>query len=98
MFSDRLTACFSLFGYKELPALVVRRLNKRWGSYLHRTNRIILNQELIKAATRHIDYVIAHELCHIRFRHHGREFFSLLKSVLPQWEELKTELELKLLG
>lgn len=96
--SDRLAACFSLFGYKELPFLVIRRLNKRWGSYLHKTNKIVLNQELIKASTRYIDYVIVHELCHVNYRRHSRAFYSLLKSKFPQWEKLKTELELRLLG
>jgi len=98
VFSERLTACFLLFDYKEMPALVVRKLNKRWGSYLHKTNKIFLNQELIKASTRHIDYVIVHELCHMVHRQHNRAFYDLLESKLPQWEKLKMELELSLLS
>ena len=98
VFSERLTACFLLFDYKEMPALVIRKLSKRWGSYLHKTNKIFLNQELIKASKRHIDYVIIHELCHKTHKLHGRAFYNLLESRLPQWEKLKTELELGLLG
>ena len=56
------------------------------------------NRELIKAATRHIDYVIIHELCHITHRKHSRPFYELLASKLPQWQRLKAELELSLLG
>jgi predicted metal-dependent hydrolase len=81
-----------------MPALSIRKLSKRWGSYLHKTNKIFLNQELIKASTRHIDYVIIHELCHITHRQHNSAFYALLESKLPQWETLKTELELSLLG
>jgi len=98
VFSERLSACFFLFDTKEMPALTIRKLSKRWGSYLHKTNKISLNQELIKASTRHIDYVIIHELCHIAHRQHNRAFYDLLESRLPQWETLKTELELSLLG
>ncbi len=98
VFSERLSACFFLFDYKEMPALAIRKLSKRWGSYLHKTNKIFLNQELIKASTRHIDYVIIHELCHIAHRQHNSAFYDLLESRLPQWETLKTELELSLLG
>jgi predicted metal-dependent hydrolase len=86
VFSERLSACFFLFGYKEMPALAIRKLSKRWG------------RELIKASTRHIDYVIIHELCHIAHRQHNSAFYDLLESRLPQWETLKTELELSLLG
>ena len=98
VFSERLAECFSLFNNKEMPALVIRKLNKRWGSYMEKTNKIVLNPELIKAATRHIDYVIIHELCHIAHRQHNHGFYDLLESRLPQWEKLKTELELSLLG
>lgn len=98
VFSERLSTCFFLFDYEEMPTLVIRKLSKRWGSYMHKTNKIFLNQELIKASKRHIDYVIIHELCHIAHRQHNRAFYDLLESRLPQWEKLKTELELSLLG
>ena len=98
VFSERLSACFFLFDYKEMPTLVIRKLSKRWGSYMHKTNKIFLNQELIKASKRHIDYVIIHELCHVTHKLHSRSFYNLLESRLPQWKKLKTELELSLLG
>lgn len=97
-FSERLSVCFPLFDYDEIPLLSVRRMTRRWGSYSHKDNRIILNCDLIKASTRHIDYVIIHELCHITHKKHNRDFHTLLESKLPQWRKLKTELELRLLG
>jgi predicted metal-dependent hydrolase len=82
----------------SMPALAVRRMNRRWGSYQQRSNQIILNLELIRAATRYIDYVIVHELCHISHRKHSREFYQLLETKLPDWRRLKAELELRLPG
>ena len=98
MLAERLTACFERFDYEQIPALTVRKLTKRWGSYLHKTNRVILNRDLIQAARRHIDYVIIHELCHVTHKRHSRAFYDLLASKLPRWEALKAELELSLLG
>ncbi len=98
VFAQRLEVCLGMFDYEDAPGLMVRPMTRRWGSYSQRTNRVILNQELIKAATRHIDYVIIHELCHIRHRKHNRAFYELLASKLPQWQRLKAELELSLLG
>ena len=98
VFSERLQGCFSRFNYDKMPKLMVRKMTKRWGSYSAKTNTVILNQDLIKSSTRHIDYVIIHELCHIAHNQHNQAFYILLKSKLPQWEELKTELELRLLG
>lgn len=98
VFPERLEACFALFRYDEKPGLMIRQMTRRWGSYSPKTHRVILNQELLQAATRHIDYVIIHELCHIKHSKHSRAFYDLLSSKLPRWQELKTELELSLLG
>jgi len=98
VFTERLKVCHSMFGYDEMPGLMIRTMTRRWGSYSQKTNRVILNQELIEAATRHIDYVIIHELCHMTHKQHGRDFYDLLASKLPHWQRLKTELELSLLG
>ena len=98
VFAERLSVCFGLFDYGDMPSLMIRRMTKRWGSYSHNTKRVTLNQNLIKAATMHIDYVIIHELCHIAHKRHNGAFYDLLESKLPQWEKFKTELELSLLG
>ena len=98
VFSQRLSVCLQLFDYDTVPALAVRKMNKRWGSYSPEVNKVTLNLNLIKAATRYIDYVIVHELCHISCSKHNSEFYSLLKNKLPKWRKLKTELELSLLG
>jgi len=97
-FAQRLDVCLEMFDYDEAPGLMIKHMTRRWGSYSRKTNRVILNLELIKAATRHIDYVIIHELCHIAHRKHSRAFYDLLASELPQWQRLKNELELSLLG
>ena len=98
VFAERLDVCFHLFGHACAPGLMIKRMTRRWGSYSRMTNRVILNQELIKAATRHIDYVIIHELCHMTHEKHGHAFHDLLAAKLPHWRRLKTELELSLLG
>ena len=58
--------------------------------------KLILNRSLIRSSVDAIDYVITHELCHMRFRHHGAEFFHLLNRVMPDWEKRKIKLELQL--
>ena len=48
--------------------------------------KILLNPELIKAPTGCIDYVIMHELCHLKHSLHDKRFFNLLATVLPDWQ------------
>ena len=79
----------------EPKGLVIRQLQQRWGS-MTSGGKLILNPSLIRSSVDAIDYVITHELCHIRFRHHGAEFFQLLDRVMPDWEKRKIKLELQL--
>jgi predicted metal-dependent hydrolase len=75
-----------------VPKMVLRRMPKRWGSWTKR-GVIYLNPELILASPSCIDYVITHELCHLVHASHGRDFYSLLRKVMPDWEERKARLE-----
>ena len=74
------------------PVIQIRRMSKRWGS-AGKVGRIALNPELIHAPTRCIDYVIVHEICHLRHPNHNRAFYRLLSALLPDWRKLKQQLE-----
>lgn len=75
----------------EKPPMRVRRMKKRWGSCTS-SGHILLNLDLIRAPRLCIDYVIAHELCHLKYPNHGTEFYNLLSRVMPDWKKIKTRL------
>jgi predicted metal-dependent hydrolase len=52
-----------------------------------------LNLDLIRAPIECIDYVIVHELCHLKFPNHGPKFWDLLERVMPDWQKRKQKLE-----
>ena len=81
----------------SMPILKVRKLNKRWGSYLKK-HEVILNPLLIHASKQSIDYIITHELCHYYYKTHSSSFYDLLTSKIPEWQDIKNRLENKLLG
>jgi predicted metal-dependent hydrolase len=93
-FSERLNFCFIPFrklGF-DCPKLCIRRFAKRWGS-LTATGKISLNRDLIRASYIGIDYVITHELCHLKHPDHSKNFYNFLSLVMPDWEERKQKLE-----
>lgn len=97
-FRERLALCQQRFPIPEEVApkgLTIMQLQQRWGS-MTGSGRLILNVTLIRASTDAIDYVITHELCHLRHHNHGIEFFDLLQQVMPDWEKRKHKLELQL--
>jgi predicted metal-dependent hydrolase len=76
----------------QKPALVKRKMSKRWGSCTP-TGKIILNTELIKAPKGSIEYVVIHELAHLVHHNHTKPFFDLLSRILPDWKKWKNRLE-----
>ncbi|MCK9212109.1 MAG: M48 family metallopeptidase [Ignavibacteriaceae bacterium] len=70
----------------------VRGQQTRWGSCSRRGN-ISLNYNLIKFRKEVIDYVIVHELCHLRQLNHSRKFWNEVAQILPHYKSLKKELK-----
>ncbi len=75
-----------------LPPITVRSMTTRWGSYSYRTKRISLNLNLIKAPVACLDYVIIHELCHIKVRHHGADFWRMVEKYVPDYFVVRKQL------
>jgi predicted metal-dependent hydrolase len=93
IFRERLTECCkraSLEGIED-PPLFIRRMATRWGSCSGK-GRVYLNLELIKASKECIDYVITHELCHLKVSSHGPKFWRLLVKLMPDYEKRKKKL------
>jgi predicted metal-dependent hydrolase len=91
---QRLAACFGAsrtLGV-ELPALSLRQMRTRWGS-CSRAKHILLNPDLIKVPQYCIDYVIFHELCHLKVMRHDRVFYKTLGRYMPDWAHWKERLE-----
>ncbi len=69
----------------------VRDLGFRWGSCGKR-DVIFFNWRLLQLPVRLADYVICHELVHLRVPNHGPAFWALLDGVQPDWRERRDEL------
>lgn len=92
LFQERLVACQELLRSEGIPlpqGLVIRTMRSRWGSYSYRTRRICLNLQLIKAPPACLDYVMIHELCHARIRHHGPDFWTLVERYVPDYRRMR---------
>jgi len=85
---------FERFGVTA-PKLMIRRMKTRWGS-LSPNGTLTLNVELIRAPKECLEYVITHELCHLKHQQHDAAFYRLLEQHMPDWERRKHKLELAL--
>ncbi len=94
IFHLRLKACCPRVEHLGIACpthLTLRTMKTRWGSCTP-PDKITLNLRLIQAPLDAIDYVILHELCHLKEPSHSPRFYALLDRVLPDWKARKQAL------
>lgn len=93
IFGERYQYCTQLVSPYDIVGnrFELRTMSKRWGSCTL-NGKIFLNPLLISATKDCIDYVIIHELCHLRFPNHSPSFYRLLGNILPDWIDRKNRL------
>jgi predicted metal-dependent hydrolase len=62
----------------------MKNLRNRWGS-LKKNGVLNLNLNLVKAPEDVIDYIILHELCHLKIREHSHHYWDLLHKFMPNY-------------
>ena len=76
----------SHFGF-ELGPVRIKDQRTRWGSYSRRTNTISIPFRLLVAPPEILDYVIVHELAHVKELNHSRGFWNLVGTAVPEYRE-----------
>lgn len=74
------------------PPFRLLSMNRQWGS-CSPAGEIILNPDLIKAPRPGIDYVLIHELAHLKHHDHGPEFWGLIDAHAGNWKPAKQLLD-----
>lgn len=70
-----------------LPAkIIVKPLRNRWGSTT-KGGVITINSHLLKTPKKIIDYILIHELCHLKISGHSRKFWNFLANFEPNYKE-----------
>ena len=71
--------------YKKIT---IRDQKTRWGS-CSSTGTLSFNYRLMLAPPRVLDYVVVHELCHLTYMNHSKDFWNMVASILPEYKEYK---------
>ncbi len=79
----------------EVVWLGIRPMRRKWAS-CSTNGHLNFNSELLHLEPRLQDYVIVHELLHLRVPNHGKLWKSLMRGYLGEWEEVREELDMML--
>lgn len=70
------------------PSLVkVKEQKKIWGS-CNTSKTIYINSKISMLPLDAIDYIIAHEFCHIIYMNHSKDFYALVQKIIPNYKEI----------
>jgi hypothetical protein len=78
----------------ECPPVLIRNQEKRWGSCSSK-GELRFNWRIIMAPMSLVDYVVAHEVCHLVVRDHSAAFWKLLTTIMPDYEVRRDRLRVE---
>lgn len=90
VFAERLAHHAPRLGV-PVPPLRLSSARTRWGSCSHRGG-IALNWRLVLMPLQVVDYVVCHELAHLKEMNHSPRFWSVVEQLCPDWQALRREL------
>jgi predicted metal-dependent hydrolase len=83
---EKVGKCLQKLGI-EVERISIKNLSKRWGSLTKDRRTINLNVSLLKAPDDVIDYIIIHELCHMKISDHSHHYWDLVRNYMPSYQE-----------
>lgn len=78
----------------KINRIMVKEQKKRWGSCSSKGN-LNFNWRLILAPPEVLDYVVVHEMCHLKYMNHSKEFWCEVERILPDYKERRKWLKEK---
>lgn len=94
MFKEYYDECFRVFKEASLkPELKIRKMKSKWGVCNVTNNTITLNQELIKLDPICLEYVIFHELSHLKHPNHSKDFWNLVEKYVPNYKQIRKHMK-----
>ena len=80
---------------ENVEKVAIKPMKTRWGSCNYVKRYINLNTELIKKTPFEIEYVILHELTHLKYPNHGRGFYNYIERYMPNYKVAEKMLNAK---
>lgn len=70
----------------------IKRLKTAWGTCTKNKN-ITINSELMKYDRQVIQYVVLHEICHLKYMNHSKEFWNMVEKYMKDYKEVRSRLK-----
>ena len=88
--NERVRFYNKVYGF-SFNKIFVKNQKTRWGSCSCKQN-LNFNYKIVFLPQKHQDYIIVHEMCHLKEFNHSRKFWTLVEKALPNYLDIKKEL------
>ena len=75
--------------FKGYPSVILKKVKGYLGQYNKRKHQITLNILIAHLDKECLDYVVIHELAHIKYMNHSKEFWNHIEKYLPNYKVLR---------
>ena len=70
----------------------IKKVKTVWGS-CSSNKKITINQNLMMYSRKAIEYVVLHEVCHLRYMNHSKKFWAMVEKYMPDYKKAEKELK-----
>lgn len=63
------------------------------GKFVEESKNIIINPEIVKYNKDVLEYVILHEICHLKYKTHAKSFYKIIEKYIPNYKEIEKEIK-----
>ncbi len=88
---ERLGHFNQFYGYKW-NKIAIRNQKTRWGSCSKKGN-LNFNYKIALLSPEKADYIIVHELCHLKEFNHSQDFWNLVAKTIPDYKKIRISLK-----
>ena len=93
VFAEEIEICKKCFNSLPEFSFKIRKMRTRWGVCNVKTKTVTLNSLLLKYEIDKLDYVIIHELSHLIYANHSKDFWNLVSKYCPKYKEMRNALK-----
>lgn len=94
MVTERLIALNKKYYKLNFNKITIKSQKTRWGSCSKRGN-LNFNYKILFLAPKMRDYIMVHELCHLKEFNHARKYWIMVKKAIPDYKEITEDLKVK---
>ncbi len=73
----------------KLSEVDIRVMRSRWGTCIPSKSKIVINYNLIHCPKRSIEYIVLHEISHLKHANHSKKFYATIETYMSDWKDRK---------